>query len=128
MGDDAIDQALAGRILDQMADAMIFADAEGIVREWNRAAERLFGFARDAAVGRSLDIVIPERLREPHWKGYRAAMAAGRGRLDGRPTPTKALRADGGKCLVEMSFAVVTGADGKAIGAVAVARSGPPTP
>jgi hypothetical protein len=40
-------------------DAIIYADAEGIVRYWNRGAERLFGFSSDEVLGESLDLIIP---------------------------------------------------------------------
>jgi PAS domain S-box-containing protein len=53
-------------------DAIVYADAEGRIRFWNRGAERIFGFSEAEALGRSLDIIIPERLRARHWEGYAA--------------------------------------------------------
>ena len=53
------------------SDAIIAADVEGLIRFWNPGAERMFGYASADAVGRSLDMIIPERLRERHWEGYR---------------------------------------------------------
>ena len=47
------------------------ADVHGRIVLWNPAAERLFGFTEAEAVGRSLDLIIPERFRERHWTGYR---------------------------------------------------------
>ena len=47
-----------------------FADRDGIVRLWNRAAEGIFGYTEEEAIGQSLDLIIPERQRELHWKGY----------------------------------------------------------
>ena len=44
-------------------DAIIFADAEGVIRFWNRGAERIFGFAEAEALGKSLDIILPDNLR-----------------------------------------------------------------
>lgn len=58
-------------------DAVIFADRDGIIRFWNAGAERIFGFQADEALGRSLDIIIPERLRQRHWDGYREMMTTG---------------------------------------------------
>jgi len=39
------------------------------------AAEQIFGFAADDAIGASLDLIIPERLRDAHWRGYRGQSA-----------------------------------------------------
>lgn len=110
-------------IVAQIADAIVYADAEGLIREWNAAATRLFGFEADEAIGRSLDLIIPERLRAAHWAGFDAAMTRGATRHAGRPTRTKALTRAGIAIYVEMSFAVVADAAGRAVGSVAVARA-----
>ncbi len=68
----------ADRLVSGMSDAVVYADAEGVIRLWNRGATRIFGFAEAEALGRSLDIIIPENLRERHWHGYRATMQTGR--------------------------------------------------
>ena len=60
----------SGTLVSEMADAVIYADAEGRIRFWNSGAERIFGFARDEASGQSLDIIIPEPLRRRHWDGF----------------------------------------------------------
>jgi PAS domain S-box-containing protein len=114
--------ALSDRILEQTTDALIYASRDGRIERWNAAAVALFGFAADEAVGASLDIIIPEHLRAAHWKGFDAAMASGTTRLSGRPTVTRSLRKDGTKLYVEMTFAVVKGSDGTAVGTVAIAR------
>jgi len=115
-------------ILDQMADALIYADHEGKIRLWNRAAAALFGYKAAEALGNSVDIIVPERLRAPHWRGFDAAMASGTLKLSGRPTLTRAQHKDGSRLYIEMSFALVQEADGRAIGSVAVARLAPPRP
>ena|SRR5688572_13346416 len=113
---------LARAIIEQSADALIFADAEGVTRIWNAAATALFGFTADETVGLSLDIIIPERLRQAHWSGFRRAIETGATRLDGRPTITRALHKAGKRLYVEMSFAVVRGPAGTVVGSVAIAR------
>ena len=113
---------LSARALEQAADAIIVSDTAGSITTWNGAAARLFGFPAGEALGRTLDIIIPERLREAHWAGFRKAMETGVTRLAGAPTLTRALHKSGRRLYVEMSFAVIHGADGKALGAVAVAR------
>jgi PAS domain-containing protein len=58
----------AGCLVSSMADAIVYADAEGVIRVWNRGATRIFGFAEAEALGRSLDLIVPENLRERHWQ------------------------------------------------------------
>ena len=58
-------------------DAIVVADPEGLVRFWNPAAERIFGFTEAEALGQSLDLIIPERFRARHWAGYREVMQTG---------------------------------------------------
>lgn len=114
---------LAERILDDAADAVIYADRSGAIIRWNPAAAALFGFSPDEALGQSLDLIIPERLRAAHWRGYEAAMTKGTMKLQGRPTLTRASHKSGRKLYVEMTFAIVRGgATGEVLGSVAVAR------
>ena len=113
-------------IVEQIADALIHSDTHGIIRGWNKAAEVLFGYPKDEAIGQSLDLIIPDRLRAAHWAGFDRAMTLGRTRHGGRATVTRATkRAQTGAeetIYVEMSFAVITGEDGKSLGSVAMAR------
>lgn len=64
-------------IVSAQADAIIAANREGAIIFWNQGAERIFGFAKAEAIGRSLDIIIPTRLRKRHWDGYRRVMEIG---------------------------------------------------
>ncbi len=112
---------LAERILDSAGDAIIFADGAGAIRRWSRAATALFGFTAEEALGKSLEIIIPDHLRAAHWRGFDAAINSGALRLEGRPTLTRATHKSGRKLYVELTFALVS--DGAtAEGAVAVAR------
>ena len=113
--------SLVKRIVDQAGDAIIYADRSGAIRRWTRAATALFGFSAEEALGHSLDLIIPEHLRAPHWRGFEAAMASGTLKLAGRPTLTRAAHKSGRKLYVEMTFALVV-TDGATDGSVAVAR------
>jgi PAS domain S-box-containing protein len=114
---------LAESILEQIADAVIFADHSGTITRWNRAATSLFGYSASEALGQNLDLIIPEHLRERHWRGFEAAMANGVVKLQGRATLTRATHKTGSKLYVEITFALVKGEiEGPVIGAVAVAR------
>jgi PAS domain S-box-containing protein len=81
---------LAEMILDQVADAVIYADRSGAIVRWNRASTALFGYSQQEALGVSLDLIIPEHLRAPHWEGFNAAIRKGTAKLEGRPTRTRA--------------------------------------
>jgi PAS domain S-box-containing protein len=113
----------AERIIDQIADAVVVADRSGVIVRWNDASAALFGFSAEEALGQRLDLIIPEHLRAPHWRGFEAAMTKGSMKLQGRPTLTRALHKSGRKLYVEMTFAIVKGeAEGEMLGSVAVAR------
>lgn len=73
----SLHQIIAEAILSTDTDAIVAADKEGIIRFWNSGAERIFGYTDAEAVGRSLDIIIPIRLRKRHWDGYGQVMKTG---------------------------------------------------
>lgn len=116
-----IDETITKAIVEQMAEALIFATVDGKIALWNRGATLLFGFDRDEATGQSLDLIIPPHLRNAHWAGFDAAIRTGQLKLNGKPTLTRALHKTGRKLYVEMSFALVE-ADHGILGSVAVAR------
>lgn len=118
----AADRELALPILQHAADAVVFADREGVIRLWNAAATELFGFDAAEAIGASLDLIVPEHLRQPHWAGFRRAIESGATRLAGRATVTRAIHKSGRRLYVDMSFAIVRGGAGTVIGSVAIAR------
>lgn len=109
-------------ILLQLPDAVIYADRDGIVRIWNRGAERVFGFAANEVVGQSLDVIIPQALRPAHWSAFRRAIDDGRTRHGGEVRTTRSLHKDGRRLYVDLSFGLVIDAAGAVVGAVAVGR------
>lgn len=109
-------------IVQQVVDALIFADREGLIRVWNAGAQALFGWPAEQALGRSLDLIIPEHLRRAHWEGFNRAIALGRTRHAGQIRTTRGVRRGGGRCYVDMSFAIVRARDGTVLGSVAMAR------
>lgn len=110
------------RALNQAGDAIIVIDRDGLVCGWNEHSEKLFGHQVDDVMGKSLDFMIPERLRQAHDKGFGAAMDSGHLASDGKARRTKAVKPDGSNVFVEMTFAVISDDEGTAIGSVAVAR------
>ena len=75
-----MDELVAGTILATNSDAVVASDRDGLIRFWNPGAERIFGYSAAEALGQSLDLIIPERLRARHWEGYRVVMATGESR------------------------------------------------
>jgi PAS domain S-box-containing protein len=91
---DVTDGLLAATIR-QLADAVVIADANGTIVLWNDAATRLFGWSTAEATGQSLDLIIPERLRERHWTGFRQTMATGETKYGDRLLEVPAQHRDG---------------------------------
>lgn len=106
--EDAAGPWLAGlnrAILDTALDCIITMDAAGIVREFNPAAERVFGYRREEAVGRELaQLIVPPALRERHRQGLAHYLKTGEGPVLGRRIEIPALRADDTEILVELAI------------------------
>jgi len=119
---DSLGASLHRAIIEQAQDAVIFADREGVIRLWNRGAEIIFGFAAQEAIGRSLDMIVPEKLRRAHNEGYRHAMESGQVRHDGRVLTTRSQHKYGSRLYVDLSFGLVKDDAGHVIGAFAIGR------
>ena len=110
-------------IIEQAHEAIIFIDRNGVIGLWNHGAETLFGFSAEEAMGRNVDIIIPERFRRAHTQGFGRAVSSGKAHLGGRVLTTRANHKSGQKLYVEMSFGLVKDGD-TVLGAFAVARDG----
>jgi PAS domain S-box-containing protein len=64
-------------LISAVGDAIVVCDASGAITLWNPGAQRMFGYTPEEALGRSLDLIVPERLRARHWEGYHKTMATG---------------------------------------------------
>jgi PAS domain S-box-containing protein len=102
---------LLARLVTQLADAVILADGEGRITFWNDAATRLFGWSTAEALGETLDLIIPERLRERHWTGYRGVMATGHTSYGTKLLEVPALHRDGSN--LSIAFTVTLLFDGE---------------
>jgi PAS domain S-box-containing protein len=95
-------------IVNAAPDAIILMDHAGRITEFNPGAERIFGFRRDDAIGRSLaDLVIPPRLRDEHRRSLARYLATGEDPMIGSRRETTAVRADGAEFPVELAFSAV---------------------
>ncbi len=114
---------IAQALLETRSDAIIAADRDGIIRFWNPGAERIFGHDGAEAIGRSLDLIIPERLRERHWRGFDATMASGQSRYgEGDVLSVPALHKDGTTVSVEFTIVPLKDQSGAMVGMAAIMR------
>jgi PAS domain S-box-containing protein len=113
---------LAARILEAAGDAVLYAGRDGIVLFWNRGAEQMFGYSASEAVGRSMDFMIPERLRGRHWDGWNKVMESGVTRYGHDVLAVPALRRDGSSISIEFTIQLLRDASGQIEGAAAILR------
>ena len=107
----------------EAADAVIYADATGLIAFWNKGAERIFGFSEAEALGKSLDIIIPENLRKRHWDGYEITMQTGKTRYgNGDLLAVPALRKDRTRISIEFTILPFQDDAGRILGIAAILR------
>jgi PAS domain S-box-containing protein len=94
-GDRVANDTTLVQVAHELADALVIADADGVITFWNAAAERVFGWSATEALGRTLDLIVPERLRERHWAGYTEVMASGHTSYGDRLLEVPALHREG---------------------------------
>lgn len=116
-------ERFAVRLLRDAPDAIVYADANGIIQFWNAGAERIFGFSESQALGQSLDIIIPENLRKRHWDGFNETIRTGNTRYGaGDLLAVPALRRDGTRISVEFTIVPFRDENGTIAGIAAVMR------
>lgn len=107
-------EARVRAILDTAFDAVISIDAEGRIVEFNAAATRIFGHAREHAIGKVLaELVVPPIYRAAHKAGLQRYLETGKSSVLNRLIEVEALRADGTHFPVELSIAEVPLPDGR---------------
>lgn len=110
------------QIVDFAQDAILFADREGNIRVWNSGAETIFGYTSEEAIGKSLDIIVPEKLRERHWEGYYKVMETGETRYGSELLKVPAAHKDGKRISVEFTIILVRDHQNEVIGSAAIIR------
>ena len=99
-----------GAYLQAALDAVVVADASGCVVEFNPAAERIFGYSREEALGRTLaELIIPPSLRERHLRAFARFIETGEARVLGRRIELTGMRADGSEFPVELALSRAEG-------------------
>ena len=122
MYDAATIASLYKSIGEATSDAIIFADRDGLIRLWNRGAELIFGHSAADALGQSLDLIIPERLRDAHWQAFDRSLRTGETKYTDRVLTTRSKHKTGARLYVDLSFGLVRDAHGTVLGAFAIGR------
>ncbi|MFG1929043.1 PAS domain-containing protein [Mycobacterium sp. NPDC048908] len=113
---------LATAVVRESAEAIVVTDPAGIIRLWNEGAARMFGYSVEEAMGQNLDIIIPEKLRERHWKGYFQTMATGYTRYGDKLLGVPASHRDGQRLSIEFSVALLRDDADQIVGISAIMR------
>ena len=112
-----LEQLVAGA-----GDAIMVCDAEGAITLWNAASERIFGFTEAEALGKSLDLIVPQRQRQRHWDGYQKTMETGITKYGADVLRVPALHKDGHTLSIAFTVSMLFSEDRKVTGIVAIVR------
>ena len=114
---------LGQAILSADSDAIIAAERDGTIFFWNPGAERIFGYTSADAIGRSLDIIIPDRLRQRHWDGYRQVMNGAESRYGhGDVLAVPGITKSGKEISLEFTIIALRAETGELVGLAAIMR------
>ncbi len=105
-----------------IGDAVIASDAQGAITLWNPGAERIFGHTEAEALGKSLDLITPERLQKRHWEGYDKSMSTGTTKYGNDLLRVPAVHKDGRALSIAFTVAMLFDAEHKVSAVVAVIR------
>jgi len=116
---------LDSQIIEQAPDAIIFSDTEGIIRVWNRSAELLFGYTSEEAIGKDLNIIVPEASRKAHWAGFNKAIEKGEFKNEAAIQKSQAATKSGEVISVEITASFIYYRSKDLQGILAIARAAP---
>ena len=105
-----------------VGDGVMAANAQGLITLWNPACTRLFGFTEAEALGKSLDLIIPQRQQKPHWEGYDKTMATGITKYGNDVLRVPAVHKDGHTLSIAFTVSMLHNPDGSVSAIVAVIR------
>lgn len=109
-------------LVTSVGDGIMAADAQGLIILWNPACQRMFGFTEAEALGKSLDLIIPQRQQKPHWDGYHKTMATGITKYGNDVLRVPAVHKDGHTLSIAFTVSMLYKADGAVASIVAVIR------
>jgi PAS domain S-box-containing protein len=109
------------QMIEQASEAVLFADANEIIKIWNKKAELVFGYTLEEAIGRPLAIIIPDRFLSRHQDGYKGVMKTGVTAYDDEVLSVPAKRKDGSTISIEFSVSIIR-EKGEILGVLAIIR------
>lgn len=109
-------------LVTSVGDGVIAADTSGAITLWNPACERMFGFTEAEALGKSLDLIVPQRQQKPHWEGYHKTMATGITKYGNDVLRVPAVHKDGHTLSIAFTVSMLHQPDGAVSTIVAVIR------
>jgi PAS domain S-box-containing protein len=112
----------AAKLLDIISDAVIVADSAGRITFWNAAATRIFGFSAEEAMGQTLELITPQRLRHRHNVGFDKSMQTGTTRYGNDLLRVPAIHKEGKPLSIAFTIAMLFDDGGKVSGVAAVIR------
>ena len=109
-------------LVTSVGDGIMASDAQGLITLWNPACERMFGFTQADALGKSLDLIIPQRQQKPHWDGYHKTMETGITKYGNDVLRVPAVHKDGHTLSIAFTVSMLHNPDGSVSAIVAVIR------
>jgi len=113
--------SMHSEVIEQASEAVLFADANEIIKIWNKKAQLVFGYTSEEAIGRPLAIIIPDRFLSRHQDGYKGVIKTGVTAYDGKVLSVPAKRKDGSTISIEFSVAIIR-EKGEILGVSAIIR------
>lgn len=110
------------QLVSVVGDAIVVCNASGTITLWNPAAEYIFGYTESEALGQSLDLIIPERLRQRHWEGYQKTMETGQTRYGHDVLRVPAVNKAGQSLSISFTVALLYSDDKKITGIASIIR------
>lgn len=96
------------------------ADPQGVICHWSAGATEMFGYLAEEAVGRSLDLIVPEEYRERHWAGFRRTVKTGICKLDRATTNIPVRHKSGSVEAYPGRFVFLQGPRGEVVGILGI--------
>jgi PAS domain S-box-containing protein len=121
-GTSGVSDRVLAELVRHLADAVLIADGNGTIVFWNDAAERLFGWTAADAIGQTLDLIVPERLRNRHWEGWHRVMATGQTKYGESLLEVPAQHREGRPLSIAFTVSLLTDSGGTVTGVAAVFR------
>lgn len=92
-------------VIESANDSIILSDRTGTIISWNKGAERIFGFTEKEALGKNLQIIIPDKFKKAHKQGMERYLLSGEPKVIGNTVELEGLRKDGSEFPIELSLA-----------------------